>query len=60
MEYELVPCDDVIINVSSTKLRELFKNRYKIDIYNKPIIPHYTTDNIIKYILNNYIYDNLR
>jgi hypothetical protein len=25
MEYELVPCDDVIINVSSTKLRELFK-----------------------------------
>lgn len=60
MQYELVPCDDVIINVSSTKLRELFKNIYKINIYNKPIIPHYTNDNVIKYILNNYIYDNLR
>ena len=51
-----IPTGNVTTNISSTKIRTLFKGYYML-LYDF-IIPHYTSDEIIKYIKEKHFYEN--
>ena len=52
-----IPDGNITTNISSTKIRTLFEDYYMLK--NSFIIPHYTSDEIIKYIKEKHFYENM-